>query len=496
VTPSQMRSEIKNRGRVARAALAAACLAVAVFASMAGPGPGPNAATALVSPGSTPRPLTTGFVDDDTFTDSALRDSWLLRAQEAGSGLIRINVPWGLLVPTEPVSPTNPADPAYSQIGGIDAAVADAHALGFDVMLTAFNAPAWAEGPNKPAGVAAGSWKPDPDAFGQFGQMLATRYSGLYLGLPRVRYFEAWNEPNLSNYLTPQLDGATPSGPSRYRELLNKFYDGVHQAQPDAKVIGGATAPFGDDDPTHPQIPGTPRLHPMVFLRGLFCLDSSLHPLSCPNPPKLDILSAHPINIITAPDAPAASPEDVKIADVYKLQRLLRAADNAGHISPAGFHPLWATEFWWITKPPNSIGVPLATHARWVEQGLYLLWKQGVRTVINYEIRDSHYDPGLPPQPQATTGLFLRDGTAKPAYDAWRFPFVADRGLGSRLRIWGKAPETGMLSIQVKRGADWLTIRRMPVQGGQVFTSRLTIRPPVDLRATVGSSVSLPWHQD
>ncbi len=474
-----------------RAALAIAGLAVAVLASVASP----QAARSLAATDSTPSPLTTGFVDTDVFNspNPLVRDTWLGEAKNSGAGIIRINALWGSLAPTQPKSPTDPADPAY-HMASLDATVKSARARGLEVFLTVYHAPAWAEGAGRPADAPAGSWKPDPKAFGEFGQMLATRYSGTYDGLPRVHYFEAWNEPNLSVYLTPQLEGGVPYSPTRYRELLNAFYAGVHLGQPDAEVMGGATAPAGDDDPTNPKIPGIPRLHPMIFLRDLFCLDDSLRPLNCSDTPKLDILSAHAINVIVAPAAPASNPDDVWIADFHKLSSLLEAAEAAGHVDPAGTHPIWATEFWWITNPPNPIGVSLETQARWVEQGLYLLWKQGVSTVVNWTIRDTQFDPNQPLGPQATSGLFLYDGTKKPAYDAWRFPFVAERGSEPDTQIWGKAPEAGQLSVQLKRPSGWETIGQLSVQSGQVFTASLPVTGEADLRATVGGSVSLPWH--
>ena len=227
--------------------------------------------------------------------------------------------------------------------------------------------------------------------------MLARRYSGNFRGLPRVRYFEAWNEPNLSSYLTPQWVGKRVSSSGLYRKMLNNFYAGVKRVQPHSKVIGGATAPFGDDV-GHPLIPGSPRTRPLVFLRKLFCLKGSLKPSKCPTKPHLNVLSHHPVNVIASPENSAASPDDVLVADFHKLGKLLHAAERTGHVSPKKHHQLWATEIWWITKPPNNrIGVPVEKHARWLEQSLYLLWKQGARVVVNY--RDPRY--GLQPSPPA-----------------------------------------------------------------------------------------------
>ena len=108
--------------------------------------------------------------------------------------------------------------------------------------------------------------------------------------------------------------------------------------------------------------------------------------------------------------------------------------------------PLWATEFWWDSNPPDPDGVPQQTQARWLEQALYLFWKQGVKRAVWFQIRDA------PPVPDYAstyqTGLFLLDGTPKPAYQAYRFPFVGDRLDRRRIRVWGMAPGPGKVRVQ------------------------------------------------
>jgi hypothetical protein len=448
----------------------------------------------------TPPGLTTGFMDDQLFpsTDPAVRSLWLTRAKNEGVGLIRITVLWRYAVgPTPPQNPTDPSDPSYAtdHMHQVDAAVADARARGFDVLLTPWLAPEWAEGASEPADVPEGSWKPNATAFGQFGQMLAERYSGFYGGLPRVSYFEAWNEPNLSSFLTPQWQGGNPWSPLRYRELLNQFYAGVKRAPGDAQVVGGSTAPFGDDL-GDPQTPANPRLRPMVFLRKLFCMNNALKPLACPAKPHLDILSHHPVNIFIPPTTPASDPDDVEIADFHKLGTLMDAAERARHVVPAGSHPLWATEIYWLTNPPNPIGPSPLTQARWLEQGMYLLWKQGARVVVNYLIRDQALVPGQAPGSQGSTGVFFNSNKPKPAYTAFRFPFVTERASAKRVIVWSKVPTTGKLEIQMLVKGEWRTVRGFPVDRGQVFRSSIELTSSAYLRGKIRSEASLSWHQN
>jgi hypothetical protein len=440
--------------------------------------------------------LKTGFADDALFgsPDPSLRSTWLNRAERAQAGIIRLNVYWSSVVgSTPPANPSDPTDAAYD-FSSLDAAVKDASARGFTVMLTVLDAPVWATGKNPPKHAKPGSWKPDPKALGEFAQALAKRYSGTLPGLPRVRYFEAWNEPNLTGFLAPQYQGKSAASPGRYRRMLNRFYAGVHKAQPDAKVIGGAVAPFGDD-PGHPLFPGHPRVRPLVLLRELFCLRDNLRPSNCKQKPHLDVLSDHPVNVSNPPRYSAQDPDDVEVADFHNVRRVLRAAERANTVRPGGHRPLWATEVWWLTDPPNPLGVSPKKQARWLEQSLYLLWKQGASAVVNFEIRDPAYDPNTPASVQATTGVFFHNDEKKPSYTSFRFPFVAHHESKKRVGIWGKAPDSGKLKVQEKGHRGWRTIAKLDAHRGEIFTDSLRLRGDAKLRGKVGKTTSLVWKQ-
>jgi len=431
------------------------------------------------------RGLKTGFVDNPSFTssDALLRNTWLDRAAEARADIIRINVDWADIATFRPANPSDPADPAYD-FSSLDEAVKSAHARGMSVMLTVLRAPPWAEGSDRPASVRRGAWKPDPHAYGLFAHALATRYSGTYLGLPQVKYFEAWNEPNLTNYLAPQWRGKRRVAPERYRKLLNAFYAGIKRAQPAATVIGGAVSPFGGprNDPTHP---GNPRMRPLVFLRDLFCLDRKLAGTKCGAKPHLDVLSQHPINTTNPPSYSAISPDDVEIADFHNVRRVLRAAERAHHVLPSGRHGLWASEIWFFTNPPSNIGVPIDQEARWLEESMYMLWKQGASAVVNFRIRDM----------DIPTGVFFRNGSEKPAYTGFRFPFVTHRRSQDRVGVWGKAPESGTLEVQRRTNTGWRTLDTLPVQQGHLFMPTIRLRGEANLRGAIGDTHSLVWQQ-
>lgn len=451
-------------------------------------------ALAAILPGqaSAARSISTG-VADSAFMDSrtSLRTQWLNTAEDDNISLLRIGVNWSFVASTKPDNPTDPSDPAYNWVG-IDRIVREASARGFQIMFLMNTAPRWAEGANRPSGEQAGSWKPDANAYGRFGQAIATRYAGNYPDpqggtLPRVGYYETWNEPNLDFWISPQYSGGKNTGPEIYRELSNAFAESVKSVNVDNKIVGPALAPFGG-------ITGEKRTRtrPMKFMRDLFCLKGrgKLKPQRCPGGERyiVDIVSHHPISVTGPPTQKAFHPDDATSGDMGKIKRVVRAAKRGNTIVTSGRTPLWASEYWYRTNPPVADGVSLKKQARWVQQSLYVWWRQGVSMAIYNAMRDK---PAF--DPAAAFGLYFRDGEAKPSAKAFAFPFVADRKTGSKVVLWGKAPATGKLKIQRERGNDWRTIARFDATEGKVFSKKVKIRGKAKLRAGVAGERSLIW---
>ena len=383
--------------RAGRGAAGALGAAAAVLAVLAFPGAAPA------------KPLKTGFADSlFSSSDAGTRATWLDRARKARAKIIRIDFSWRSVAPAS--EPADPTDPAAYDWGAIPAAVDDANARGLKVLLTVSGAPDWAEGAGRPGDVPAGTWKPDADKFGQFGRALAAQFSG------DVRYYQAWNEPNLFTFLNPQYDGKALVAPDIYRRMLNEFYEGVHAVQGNAVVVSGGTAPYGEPR-------GGRRTRPLVFLRDLLCLKNrkKLKPTKCPDKAKLDALAHHPINTSGGPKRSATHPDDVATPDVKKVVRTLRKAERRHRVRPRGRHPVWLTEFWWETKPPDKCtGIPLRRHARWISKALKSFKKQGARVAINFQIRDDPYQQSECGRASFQTGPFFADGRRKPAFRSFR----------------------------------------------------------------------------
>lgn len=448
------------------------------------------------------RPLRLGFVDPVFRSqDAQVRQQWLQQTSEDGGEIALAVVSWRSVAPASPAAdfePTDPADPGYDW-GTLDAMVRDASTQGLGVVLTVTSAPDWAEGADRPPRATPGTWKPQPAKLGDFATALARRYSGSFVDpaagvddppLPRVGYYQAWAEANLPTRLTPQWSGTkNRSGPPRpraaevYRPMLNAFYGAIKQVDPSMKVISTGTAPYGDS-------PGGTRIRPLTFWRELLCLHGrDLDPRRCPSKAHFDVFAHHPINTSGPPSRPPVNPDDISSANLRDLVEALRRAERAKRVEPAGRRPVWVTEFWYPTDPRPHLGVSPARQAAYVAESLYLFWRAGASLALNLRIRDAAgTDVGLP-----GTGFYYLNGRAKPAARAFRFPFVADRIKGSRLRLWGKSPEPGPITIERRRNDAWRPVKQLRAGGSRVFSSRIQLRGRTKLRARTAGSRSLAW---
>jgi hypothetical protein len=444
--------------------------------------------------------LMRGFADDVWF--DGVGPAWVPKTVATGAKQALLEIDWASVEPTAPppgVDPTNPAGPEYG-MGYIDDVLRTLANSGVQPVFLVTDAPRWAEAPGGPADLEAlGAWEPNATAFGQLATALATRYSGSYPDpqrpgrtLPRVQYYQAWAEANLDAHLAPQwtLSGGqvVPASPGIYRNLLNAFYAGIKRVRSDDVVITTGTAPYGDPQPPPSNPTGGYRMHPVEFVRELLCLHGSrLSREPCPNPAHFDVLAHDPYEV-AAPTQSAFSPDDASAPDIGRLSRVLKRAVRLGFALPRGHKQVWVTEFGYESNPPNPNAVSLATQAHWLEQAFYLFWKQGVSNVFWYLIRDQAGNPNL----VYFSGVYFRQGKPKPAFEAYRFPFVVVAS-GGHSTVWGIAPRTGKLSVQIRGGRGWQTVFHIHATAGQVFTRSISGRLRGDFRAVVGGERSLVW---
>jgi hypothetical protein len=456
------------------------CLGAALLAVVLATGAAPATATAT-------RPLAIGYLDGLFASPEA--PAWLVRAKDDGADIVRLPTGWQGLSPSRPTHPTDPSDPSY-RWEGLDAAVKAATARGLRPLISLNGAPAWAEGPRRPKDVSPGAWKPDAKAFRPFATALARRYDGRYpdpavpgATLPKVTTYQPWNEPNLQLYLAPQWvkrgSGYVSASPAIYRALQNAFTAGIHAAQPAALVVTAGTAPFGD-----PQ-PGGSRIMPVRCWRDALCLSRKLTRVKGCGTLAFDALAHHPYSV-RGPRGKALNADDVSVPDLGRLRRLVTAAERRG--TAPGRHRLWVTEVSWDSGPDDPDGVPEATQARWLADAFMVLWRQGVDTVIWYQIRDQ---PGPNYAATAQSGSYRYNGTPKLSARAFAFPLAVERKSSRSARIWLRSPAAGAIVLQVRRGGRWQTSRTVVGRRHAVVEATVTLHGGTAVRAVQGGSVSL-----
>ena len=370
----------------------------------------------LAGSASAAHPLQTGFLDPGAFGGPGAPTS-VLRAHTAGASIARLFLVWGQAAPVSPADPENPDDPAY-QWHSIDQQVVDTARGGLTPLVYIASPAAWARG--KAVGLP-GTW-PSPAKLAQFARAAAKRYSGTFVPagssvpLPRVQYWEVWDEPNADSELSPQRVNGRPVSPAHYRLMVNAFANAVHGVNSSNRVVVGTLGPFGHDSKDIQVVA------PLRFMSDLLCVSMQApHRKTCSQQTHVDIWAHNPYTN-GGPNFHAHSPADVSIGDLPEMHALLVAAKQRGTIISAGQPGFWVTEFSWDTNPPDPKGVPSALHARWVSEALFRMWSAGVSAVIWFRLQD---DP-LRETPYQS-GFFAVNGKAKSSLEAFRFPFVAFR---------------------------------------------------------------------
>jgi hypothetical protein len=440
------------------------------------------------------------------------RELALKRAAAAGAAVVRVPVLWNAVVDRSPGVGFDPADPgsAAYHFAAVDAAVRSVAAVGLTPVITIAGAPARAEAQPRWRFSYGGTWSPDPQAFAAFGAALARRYDGAFPdpaeprhALPRVRYLQAWNEPNLPRYLEPQWVAQrgrwVPYAALHYRLMLNAFYAAVKRVVPDDVVISAGLAPEGDPN-------GIGRAAPASFLNTLLCLGPPPGdaPQRCPDPPHFDAFAFHPLSF-ASPNAVATGSMNVSIADIAKVTFALARARAAGNVAPAGPKPLWITELNWESNPPKADGVPGRLQAAWISRALHRLWIAGAQLVDWQFIVDptnlAILAPVGPDRPvDRPAGLFSDGGLGpasdrpKPFFYGFRFPFDPLRRDPARVLVWGRLPPGGSRDAVLQRWTRgrWRPLARLRASRGGVINQLVTLRGSARLRLTDGSAGPSP----
>jgi hypothetical protein len=408
--------------------------------------------------------------------------------RQTGSRFVRLWVTWPEVAPDGASKPANfdardPRDAEYRWTA-LDNDLKLAIRSGYTPYVFVQGAPKWAWGEDANLQTPT---KPSPSALGDFATALARRYSGGFGGLPRVRYWQVWNEPNLWQFLYPQHENGKTFSPGWYRAMVNAMAKAIHSVRRDNVVIAGSLAPYGG---------GEGRIRPMEFMRDMLCMSKRPRPkATCDEKVEFDIWAHHAYSY-GGPRSNAFHADDVAVGDLDEMHALLSAAKRAGHVVSRGQPDFWVTEYSYESRPPDPKGVPMPLLTRWVSESLYRMWRDGVSMVTWFYLRDGPTDQPF------QSGLYFRNpnGIAgdkpKPSLRAFRFPFVAFRER-SGVSFWGRTPRELRRGVVIEQqgGGGWRRLATPSVDRYGIFSGRVTAARGGALRARLasGDDVSAPF---
>ena len=287
-------------------------------------------------------------------------------------------------------------DDAY--VAELEAVVGAFKAAGIKVIMTGTDCPRWASdtrysGSAQGAAVVPAIDKPRVKTAWQY----LARYLAEHFGLIGARYFEVWNEPNLSSGLYPQLYGAkkTPVGPAVYLKMLKAFSTAAHKADKGAVVIAGATSRRGAND-AH-------STSPQWFATYLKDHGGAKY---------LDAYSHHPYTPPGASPAPGAVPKGAaKAVTLGNIGALLK-------IFPT--KPFYLTEYGLSTDVHDLFCVVVSRddQAKYLRQAYALVSrKPQIKAMVWFLLQDFVQDPVT--LDGVYSGLDDQSGRPKPAWYAF-----------------------------------------------------------------------------
>ncbi len=228
---------------------------------------------------------------------------------------------------------------------------------------------------------------------------------------------------------------------------------------------------------------------PLPMLRAALCLDSRGRPFrgrlaklqGCSGRvTRLNIggIAVHPYNT-GGNGTPQTRTRLKTVLHLAYLPRLHRLMDGAARYRRlARGKGIFVTEFGYQSNPPDSISnVSPGEQARYINESDRMFFgDRRVRTVAQYEISD------VPEEDQFNTGLRFVNGTAKPAYAAYRTPIVVTRRSSSSVEVYGQVRPARQLTgsartqvaVQVLQSGTWTTVTQPRTNGRGIF--RINVR--------------------
>jgi broad specificity phosphatase PhoE len=247
--------------------------------------------------------------------DPAIRRRSLSMARDAGFHWVRQQFPWAGLEPDEKGRFVGQFGESTWDV--YDDIVAAVDEFGMELIVRLDTSPKWARPGNSHVATP-------PERLVDFGDYVAAvveRYRG------RVRYYQVWNEPNLSVEW-----GNGPVDAHAATALLRVGYERAKRADPDAVILAPALAPTIADGPE--------AVSELVFLQEMYDAGAVAY---------FDIGSVQAYGLRHGPDDRRLGPGDVNFSrPILYREVMVRNGDAA--------KPVWASEVAWNAPPPEAPG--------------------------------------------------------------------------------------------------------------------------------------------
>jgi hypothetical protein len=332
--------------------------------------------------------------------------------EELGAQVLRVHLNWGGrfgVAKRRPKEGTDPDDAAYDW-HLYDRVVREADRHGVEVLFTVFGTPGWANGGKPPTTAPRNA-----ERLREFAYAAATRYSGTFerrdgVVLPRVRYWTAWNEPNLQIGLIPQWRRIGKrwviQSARDYARICNAVVDGIRTTMLRAERIAcGVTAARGNNNPSGIK----PSVSPLAFLRAMRKEGAR----------GFDAYAHHPYSGAPS-ESPTTAPPGRTAVTLGNIDVLVREVTRL-----YGRKPIWLTEYGYQTNPPDTVfGVPWERQADYVSESFELARAHPRIDMLLWFLLRDEGDPA-----RWQSGLISASGERKPAFAAFQTEMAALRSL-------------------------------------------------------------------
>ena len=383
------------------------------------------------------------IIQDDALVlnhGAATRASTLDEFRTLGAEIVKVQLRWSEVAPASRPPGFDPRSPTSYNWSAFDGFVRDAVARGLQPFISlGGTAPPWA---SHGTGSHPGTRRPSARAFADFAFAAGQHFSGNQ-GVPRVTLWSAWNEPNLSAWLSPQRGRhRVPLSPGLYRRLYLAFYKGLSQSghRHDTLLLG-ELMPLGGSSGS--------RVPPLVFLREMFCLNRRFHQIrgraararGCHRIGRIATsgLAYHPYTPRGGPSAHTRQRDDASIGELGRLRRVLDALGRRHKLRRR--LPIWITEYGFQTRPPDPFQFSLRRVPGFMDRSEWIAFRNPrVRSYSQYTLVDDPPAHGSIFRRWSSfqQGLRFANGNQKPGvYAAYRLPAFVRLRSGGRVELFG-----------------------------------------------------------